>query len=174
MRQAMISAVALSVLLASGVLAADDKYAEGEKFFKEWGDVMVGGAWTRAPREGRQPPKHTYAWVLNNKFIKSVRKSGEKETTVFYGLDPRTGKLKGWAFGNDGFVAEATISPHEKGWFLDIQAWGREGGDLDYRSEITKVDQNTLKERRIHLRIDGEDKGTSSEGATWVRKKDDE
>jgi len=49
MRQAMICAMALSVVLVCGVTVAEDKQVEGENLLKKVGDQTVGGVWSKTP-----------------------------------------------------------------------------------------------------------------------------
>lgn len=173
MRQTMISAVALGIVLACGVTVAEHKSAEGEKLLKKWGDQTVGGVWSTTPEDGDKR-EATYTWLLEKKFLRVVIVKEGKDpgkTMGLYGVDPETGQVAMWWFASSGGIADGVLTPEEDGWVQHFEGFLPGKGSGEIRNRITVVDQNTHKTLCLRYVVNGVEQELSGEVRTWTRKK---
>jgi hypothetical protein len=104
--------------------------ANAEQAFKSYSDFMAGGVWTRTTDEGEQL-RHTYRWVLGDKFVQFKDLGAERETIILIGHDPNTEKIMRWAFFEGGAVGISTLTQTGDGeWTIGIQAKSPESGSV--------------------------------------------
>jgi hypothetical protein len=90
---------------------------------------------------------------------------------LLYGVDPTTGKVKGWGFDSDGRTYEGFLPSHEKGWFQEGEVASPERGEIEMRNTITKVDPDTHTHECLSFCVNGEEQEAPGPATTWTRKK---
>ncbi len=141
------SAIMLSVtalVMASSVVLGQ---ADGEKAFKSYTDLAVGGTWITTV-DGQQF-ENTYERILDGKFVRLTAKAagGFPASVAILGVDPVTKKFTQWEFDADGGTAIGTSyagSRRHMGY-----EWQGKGpkGNAKSKSRLTFVDANTAKLR---------------------------
>jgi hypothetical protein len=132
--------------------------SDGEKAFKAYADLAVGGVWT-STADG-QTFEDSYERILDGRFVR-LRSKGTgdfPEQISIFGVDPVTEKFTWRGFGADGSVVISTST------LLDDVTWGgnyhRHGPKGSARSKfrLTKVDSDTIKLEVFEQFVKGADK----------------
>lgn len=146
----MLSVAAL--VMASSIVVGQ---SDGEKAFKSYADLAVGGSWI-ATVDG-QTFEDTYERILDGKFMRLTSKGagGFPAGISILGIDPVTKKFTQWSFDADGGVAIGTSTLTADGAFLG--EWHGKGpkGSGNNRSRLTTVDADTVRFEILEEKLEG-------------------
>lgn len=147
----MLSVAALVV--ASSMVVGQ---AEGEKAFKSYMDLAVGGTWITTA-DG-QKFEDTYERILDGKFVRLTSKAagGFPASVSVLGVDPVTNKFTQWGFDADGGVSIGTTTLAADGTW--VGEWHGKGpkGNGSSKSRLTRVDADTVKYEVLEQKLEGE------------------
>ncbi len=159
----------MSMTLALAVTLATDQ-TDGEKAFKAYTDLAVGGVWTTTI-DGAQI-SNSYQRAVNNQFVRLTTKGSVDAFVSFeamIGIDPETKKCSWWVFNEHGGVGKVVMTQEAVGvWMLEGKAIGPKG-KVQIRTRLKRVDADTIEEQQIEVVVDGEKQPTRTN--TWTRKR---
>lgn len=163
----MLSVAALVV--ASSMVVGQP---EGEKAFKAYTELVVGGVWTNTTDGKKQ--EHTYEPILGGRFVQQSQTVDREPVTVLQilGVDPDTGRFTWWTFSGDGNVGSLVASQSSPGvWMLEGQGNGP-NGKATFKASLTKVDANTITLQTLEVTLSGKkQEPEASWVSTWTRTK---
>ncbi len=143
---------------------------DGDKVFKAWSALAVGGVWTTTVEGVDVQPRHSYRSLGKGKFIRLNGRGGPFPGVGIMGIDPETKKCTWWCFIDDGAVWISTMSLEKEGVFL-LEGTGKGPKDtISFKDRVIRVDQDTYREEPIEIVLNGK-KQDLNKVWTWKRQK---
>jgi hypothetical protein len=152
----------LVLALTLRATAADD----AQTSLKHFGEFMVGN-WSPADqKDATEPPKHVYAWTMNNRFIRMHTERDPESWEGFFGVDPATNTLASWGFGGDGTVLQShLVRSTDKQWVFEGVVAGPNGKT---RGRLT-IDKTADTALTAKIEDIGDGKTTVLSEEKWTR-----
>ena len=153
-----------------GKRCASGEQEAGEKAFKAYADLAVGGTWV-ATVDGKQF-EDTYELILGGKLMLCTSKGGGEfpAAVTVAGIDPITKKFTFWGFDAQGGVSVGTSRLVSDGVWLGEWRGNQPNGSASEATRLTKIDADTVKYETLDQTVTGEAKAFP-EVTTWKRKR---
>ena len=154
--------VASVILVCLSLAAPCNAETDGVAVFNTLKKLLPGGTWSTTSTDGEQL-EHTYSSAGGGKFLRNEMKGGPLAGTALVGVDRESGRCVWRTYREDGTIVSMTLTEAKPNvWRLESVP----GSPIQYKGEITLVDDNTVREEVVELLIDGEKQAGVS---TWTR-----